>query len=476
MSAPRVNFPYGSGGGGGGGVSGSGTPGTIPVWTGSGTTLTDSGLKDDGTSVFTNTRRVGVNTTSTLSTIQLQVGNASALGNYQGAQFGIMLPTGSGSWLELAENSTNGTSFRISKDSTTGVVFNSNGRALGFATSYGLTVAGSQMVLTTAGNVGIGTPTPTDRLRVNGGGLAITGNVTGNTQTASTIVVDNIGGVTRLFSIGPDASTRGSYTFYTSFSGATPTSIAGVNITSSGGVQATGTSGTALAFGSTGTSKAGIALPTSPNHAMRFYAGSAGTLVGEFDQNLNFSFNSGYGSSAVAYGCRAWVNFDSTATSNLTGTYSQSGTTVTVTVAAHGYSGGERVYVTITSGTAVTGSYVVASVISSSQFTYTAGTSLTTSGNITLNRNNIRTSGGVSSVADISTGIFAVNFSSPMPDVNYSAIGVKQNVATNSAVSLYDCFTAVGAAPGRTVYQCGWQCIENAAAADSPNVNLAFFR
>ena len=148
-------------------VAGSGTPGTIPVWS-SGTTLGDSGLKDDGTSVFTNTRRIGVNTTSTLSTIQLQVGNASALGNYQGAQFGIMLPTGSGSWLELAENSTNGTSFRISKDSTTGVVFNSNGRALGFATSYGLTVAGSQMVLTTAGNVGIGTASPISPLQVKG--------------------------------------------------------------------------------------------------------------------------------------------------------------------------------------------------------------------------------------------------------------------------------------------------------------------
>ena len=28
----------------------------------------------------------------------------------------------------------------------------------------------------------------------------------------------------------------------------------------------------------------------------------------------NLSFNSGYGSSAVAYGCRAWVNFDGTGT------------------------------------------------------------------------------------------------------------------------------------------------------------------
>jgi hypothetical protein len=33
----------------------------------------------------------------------------------------------------------------------------------------------------------------------------------------------------------------------------------------------------------------------------------------------NLSFNSGYGSSAVAYGCRAWVNFDGTGTPAIRG-------------------------------------------------------------------------------------------------------------------------------------------------------------
>jgi uncharacterized protein (AIM24 family) len=38
--------------------------------------------------------------------------------------------------------------------------------------------------------------------------------------------------------------------------------------------------------------------------------------VGRFDStaNANFQFNSGYGSSATAYGCRAWVNFNGTGT------------------------------------------------------------------------------------------------------------------------------------------------------------------
>jgi hypothetical protein len=39
-----------------------------------------------------------------------------------------------------------------------------------------------------------------------------------------------------------------------------------------------------------------------------------GTQVGEFDASGNFLFNSGYGSTAVAYGCRAWVNFNGTGT------------------------------------------------------------------------------------------------------------------------------------------------------------------
>ena len=41
-------------------------------------------------------------------------------------------------------------------------------------------------------------------------------------------------------------------------------------------------------------------------------AGSVSGTTGSFSGNL--SFNSGYGSAAVAYGCRAWVNFNGTGT------------------------------------------------------------------------------------------------------------------------------------------------------------------
>ena len=72
----------------------------------------------------------------------------------------------------------------------------------------------------------------------------------------------------------------------------------------------------------------------------------------------NLQFNSGYGSVATAYGCRAWVNFNGTGT--------------------------------------------VA----------------------------IRDSGNVSSVTDNGTGIYTVNFSTSMPDVNYAISGgVLESVA-----------------------------------------------
>jgi hypothetical protein len=41
---------------------------------------------------------------------------------------------------------------------------------------------------------------------------------------------------------------------------------------------------------------------------------TGGTAGLQLDSSQNFKFNSGYGSVATAYGCRAWVNFDGTGT------------------------------------------------------------------------------------------------------------------------------------------------------------------
>ena len=96
----------------------------------------------------------------------------------------------------------------------------------------------------------------------------------------------------------------------------------------------------------TGTGSGTTAISVDASQATTFAAGVSGT-TGSFSGNL--SFNSGYGSAAVAYGCRAWVNFNGTG--------------------------------------------VVA----------------------------IRASGNVTSITDNGTGDYTVNFTTAMPDANYSA-------------------------------------------------------
>ena len=80
------------------------------------------------------------------------------------------------------------------------------------------------------------------------------------------------------------------------------------------------------------------------------------------------------------YVCRAWINFQGNASSNITGTYSQSGTTVTITTSvAHNLSVGRRVVLDFTSGTATDQGADVASVTSATVFTATLVGSATTS-------------------------------------------------------------------------------------------------
>ena len=67
-----------------------------------------------------------------------------------------------------------------------------------------------------------------------------------------------------------------------------------------------------------------------------------------------------------------------------TGTYSQSGTTITVTRTNHGYDTNDAVYLDFTSGTSVDGFFQVASAPTADTFTVTASGSLTTSGNVVI--------------------------------------------------------------------------------------------
>tara|TARA_R100000234_G_scaffold20769_2_gene11736 strand:+ start:498 stop:1064 length:567 start_codon:yes stop_codon:yes gene_type:complete len=67
-----------------------------------------------------------------------------------------------------------------------------------------------------------------------------------------------------------------------------------------------------------------------------------------------------------------------------TGTYSQSGTTVTISITSHGVAIGDVLTIDYTSGSATDGVFAVASSADSDTFTVTAAASATNSGNVSI--------------------------------------------------------------------------------------------
>jgi hypothetical protein len=243
-----------------------------------------------------------------------------------------------------------------------------------------------------------------------------------------------------------------------------------VNGTTQGTIQceANGTPQVVL-YGST--TEGGVGTLT--NIPFRFVTNNTERM--RLDTSGNLQFNSGYGSVATAYGCRAWVNFNGTATSNLTGTYSQTGTTVTVTITAHGYTTGQAVFLDFTSGTAVDGAYTV-TVIDANTFTVTQA-SRTTSGNVTSVRSTIRASGNVSSVADNAVGDYTVNFTNAMPDTEYSILGFARSDGTSTASSYSISSNSTGAKTTSQIqFYARFVNPSTSGNYDSSEVNIAIFR
>lgn len=147
------------------------------------------------------------------------------------------------------------------------------------------------------------------------------------------------------------------------------------NLAVTGTATVTGTittsvgSASAPAFSATGDTNTGMYFPG----ADRIGFAEGGTQVGEFDASGNFLFNSGFGSVGIAYGCRAWVNFNGTGT--------------------------------------------VA----------------------------IRGSGNISSITDNGTGSYTVNFSTAMPDANYSVVATaRANVGIDGSNIFFDANFSAG--------------------------------
>jgi hypothetical protein len=136
--------------------------------------------------------------------------------------------------------------------------------------------------------------------------------------------------------------------------------------------------------------------------------------AGEIKKALNADNN------PPIFACRAWVNFDGTASASIGGDYSRTGTTLTITTTnPHGEKVGNRVYINATSGALVSDEVTVASIVSDTQFTATSVTSGSASGTMTVRRSLIRASGNVANVAKLDTGKYAINFTTAMPDANY---------------------------------------------------------
>jgi hypothetical protein len=128
--------------------------------------------------------------------------------------------------------------------------------------------------------------------------------------------------------------------------------------------------------------------------------GSAATVTGNATGST-FGFNSGYGSVATAYGCRAWVNFDGTGTPS------------------------------------------------------------------------IRASGNVSSITDNGTGNYTVNFTTALPDANYSMVCTARS-SNDSSSSMILAAQKLSSEHSTTSVQIVCQIVQG--LTDSSEVQVAVFR
>jgi hypothetical protein len=198
-------------------------------------------------------------------------------------------------------------------------------------------------------------------------------------------------------------------------------------------VEISGTAAISLSKLATG------ALPTAITIATANLVDANVTTPKIADANITAAKLSGAQTgTAPIFGVRAWANFNAQSNTDVAGTFSRSGTTVTVTVTGHGLIVGNLIFLDFTGGTATPdGLYVVASVTDANVFTVTSAASATGTGTVTLRRKTIRASGNISCIsaspenpvipptssAFQDDGFYIANFSVAMPDSNFAVFG-----------------------------------------------------
>lgn len=118
---------------------------------------------------------------------------------------------------------------------------------------------------------------------------------------------------------------------------------------------------------------------------------------------------------------KAWANFHGIPTA---GTYSRTGTLVTVTMTAHGMSTGQGVFLDFTSGGATDGFYTI-TVTDANTFTITDSASGATSGNVSRNIW-VRAAFNVASIVRNVAGSYTVTMTNAVADGNYAIMGTAE--------------------------------------------------
>lgn len=210
------------------------------------------------------------------------------------------------------------------------------------------------------------------------------------------------------------------------FTGRTVTAGTGITVTNGNGVSGNPT----VAVSGNLSSLAGLSLvagdllvATGANTVARLPIGTA-------SQTLRVNAG-GTAAEWATTGFVAAANFNAIPAS---GTYSRTGTLVTVTLTGHGMTTGMQANLDFTTGTATDGSYTV-TVVDPNTFTITDTASGATSGNVTRNLF-IRKSTNVASITDNGLGDYTINFTTALADANYYVTGTARRGSVNNDIGL----------------------------------------